>query len=118
MEISNKLPMRPAPLEEDPAWKDKNSPLWQAAKGIEGNFLKEMMRNMRKTVDENEDDKNNKGLQIFRGMLDDHYADSAAKSQGIGLAEIIVKQILEQNRPQPQSVPIRNLEDGDIIKKE
>jgi len=114
MNINNKIPSIPTTPQKDPAWEDKKSPLWQAAKGMESNFLKEMMRNMRKTVDENEADKNNKGLQIFRGMLDDQYAEKAAHSQGIGLADLIVKQILEQNKPQTPSVPIRNLEEKDI----
>lgn len=100
----------------DPEWDNRESPLWKAAKGMEANFMKEMMRNMRKTVDENEADKNNKGLQVFRGMLDDEYAETATRTQGIGLAEIIVKQLLEQNRPQPMNVSVRNLNETDYKK--
>ena len=109
------IPPNPPPV-RDPEWENRDSPLWKAAKGIEANFMKEMMRNMRKTVDENESDKNNKGLQIFRGMLDDEYAETATRTQGIGLAEIIVKQLLEQNRPQQMNTPIRKLNDTDYKK--
>jgi flagellar protein FlgJ len=91
----------------DPNSLDKESPLWQAAQGLEANFLKEMLRNMRKTVQESPETQNNRGLQIFRGMLDDHHAETAAKTQGIGLAEIIVKQVLEMQEAarQPRAAP-------------
>ena len=105
-------PMREAPI-------DKESPLWQAAEGMEANFLKEMLRNMRKTVQESPEMANNRGFQIFRGMLDDHYAETAAKTQGIGLAEIIVKQVLEMQNP-TASAPnpeVRELNKSDVIKK-
>lgn len=105
-------PMREAPI-------DKESPLWQAAEGMEANFLKEMLRNMRKTVQESPEMANNRGYQIFRGMLDDHYAETAAKTQGIGLAEIIVKQVLEMQNP-TSSAPnpeVRELNKSDVIKK-
>jgi flagellar protein FlgJ len=116
----SEVPMRidrPAvpPPREPPI--DRNSPLWQAAEGMEANFLKEMLRNMRKTVPE-PDMENNKGYQVFRGMLDDHYADMAAKTQGIGLAELIVKQVMEmQQAQQNKPVEVRELNKSDVIRK-
>lgn len=86
---------------------DRESPLWQAAEGMEAQFLKEMLRNMRKTVQESPEMENSQGYKVFRGMLDDHYAETAARTQGIGLAEIIVKQVLEmQNAPAPTPRPL------------
>jgi flagellar protein FlgJ len=97
---------------------DRDSPLWQAAEGMEANFLKEMLRNMRKTVQEGPEMKNNQGFQIFRGMLDDHYAETAAKTQGIGLAEIIVNQVLEMQRAQDaKPAVVRDLNKSDTIRK-
>ncbi len=101
----------------DPDKVPKDSPLWKAAEGMEANFLKEMMRNMRKTVQEAPEMENDKGYQLFRGMLDDHYAESAAKTQGIGLAELIVRQVLEQSKARDFSVPVRELNKSDVIKK-
>jgi flagellar protein FlgJ len=95
---------------------DRESPLWQAAEGMEANFLKEMLRNMRKTVQESSEMKNNQGFQVFRGMLDDHYAETAAKTQGIGLAELIVNQVIEMQNPQrPQAVEVREVNKNDIV---
>lgn len=110
------LPPRPAPR---PAVEDRNSPLWQAAQGMEANFLKEMLRNMRKTVQESPELANSQGYQVFRGMLDDHYAETAARTQGIGLAEMIVKQVMEmqsQGRPR-QPVQTRELNKSDVLGK-
>ncbi len=98
---------------------DRSSPLWQAAQGMEANFLKEMLRNMRKTVQESPELANSKGYQVFRGMLDDHYAETAAKTQGIGLAELIVKQVMEmqENTRRQAAVPVRELNKSDVLKK-
>jgi flagellar protein FlgJ len=98
---------------------DKNSPEYKAAKGFEVHFMQEMMRNMRKTVPENPDMANNQGYHIFRDMLDDHYAESASRSQGIGLAEMIVKQLMEQqaNAHPHAPVAVRDINKSDVIKK-
>jgi peptidoglycan hydrolase FlgJ len=109
----------PAPQRSRSAIEDRNSPLWQAAQGMEANFLKEMLRNMRKTVQESPEMANSKGYQVFRGMLDDHYAETAAKTQGIGLAEMIVKQVMEmqQQGAQRQPVQMRELNKSDVLRK-
>jgi peptidoglycan hydrolase FlgJ len=98
---------------------DRNSPLWQAAQGMEANFLREMIRNMRKTIEESPEMANSKAFQTFRSMLDDHYAETAAKTQGIGLAELIVKQVMEQQEAarKQQAVPVRELNKSDVIGK-
>lgn len=106
------------PINVDPHSIKKDDPLWQAAQGMESQFMKEMLRNMRKTIQEDPDMANNRGLQIFRGMLDDHYAESAVKNQGIGLAELIVRQVLEmQQNAQQAQVPVRDLNKSDVIRK-
>ncbi len=97
---------------------NRESPLWKAAEGMEANFLKEMLKNMRKTVQESPEMQNNRGLQLFRGMLDEHYAETAAKTQGIGLAELIVKQVMEmQELARRQDVEVRELNKSDTIRK-
>ncbi len=103
----------PAPAE------DKNSPLWQAAEAMEANFLKEMLRNMRKTVQESPELENNRGYKLFQGMLDEQYAEKAAHTQGIGLAELIVKHVMEmqEGANRPRTVSVRELNKSDVIKK-
>ncbi len=68
-----------------------------AAKGMEANFLRQMVRTMRSSVPENEETQNNQALQLFRGMLDDHYAEAAAENNGIGIAELIIRHLTGQN---------------------
>lgn len=113
MRIEKQMLPQPAPEV------NKNSPLWQAAESMEANFLKEMLKNMRKTVQESPEMANNRGYQIFRGMLDEQYAETAAKSQGIGLAELIVKHVMEmQDAARPRGpVQVRDLDKSDIIGK-
>jgi Rod binding domain-containing protein len=115
MEIRNQQPV----AAQAPVSKDEEQ-LWQAAKGMEASFVKEMMRAMRKTVPESEEAQNNRGLQIFRGMLDDHYSESASnQGNGVGLAELIVKQVKEMAEQQRArgKVVIRDLNKSDIIGK-
>ena len=111
---AHRLPQPEAPM-------DKRSPEYQAAKGFEVHFMQQMMRNMRKTVPENPDLANSRGYQVFRGMLDDQYAEIAARTQGIGLAEVIVKQIAEmqgKGRPVvPYKPAVRPLNKSDVIGK-
>lgn len=110
---------RPAQLPSPDPASDRNSPLWQAAEGMEANFLKEMLKNMRKTVQESPEMQNNRGYQIFRGMLDDQYAETAARTQGIGLAELIVRQVLEmqENANHHGPAEVRDLNKSDVIGK-
>lgn len=120
MRIDRPLPTPPALNAGEVAQSEKKGPLWEAAQGMEAQFMKEMLRNMRKTVQESPEMANNRGFQIFRGMLDDHYAEQAVKTQGIGLAEIIVKQVLDSQRPAPvpdHPVAVRELNKNDTVKE-
>lgn len=115
---SPRLPTPPQPV--DPESLSKDHPLWQAAQGMEANFMKEMVRNMRKTVQESPEMENSRGYQIFRGMLDDQYAETAVKTQGIGLAELIVRQVMEmQENARAASAPVsvREVNKSDVLKK-
>ncbi|MGZ3695189.1 MAG: rod-binding protein [Bdellovibrionota bacterium] len=117
MKINAALP--PAPRQVDPNDLPKDHPLWQAAQGMEANFMKEMVRNMRKTVQESPEMEQSRGYQIFRGMLDDQYAETAVKSQGIGIAELIVRQVLQdqENANAARSVTVRQVNKSDVLKK-
>jgi hypothetical protein len=110
---------RPARDAESPRAADRPRVAIVASRGRhEANFLKEMLKNMRKTVQESPEMKNNRGFQIFRGMLDEQYAEIAAKTQGIGLAEIIVNQVLDMQGAQENRAPVvRELNESDVIKK-
>lgn len=110
---------RSASLPAPPPTENRNSPLWQAAEAMEANFLKEMLKNMRKTVQESPELENNRGYKLFQGMLDEQYAEKAAHTQGIGLAELIVKHVMEmqEGANRHANVPVRDLNKSDVIKK-
>ncbi len=91
--------------------------LVKAARGMEANFMKQMVRTMRKSVQESPETKANQGLQLFRGMLDDKYADSAAGQGGIGIADMIIRHLLEKSGSMqaPVSKPIAIQNENDSV---
>jgi Rod binding domain-containing protein len=49
-----------------------------------------MMQEMRKSVPESDLSTNNKATEIYQGMLDSEYAKTAARTNGVGLADLII----------------------------
>lgn len=62
----------------------------KAAEGMEAMFLDYMMKVMRQTVPKNEMDLESPATEIYRGMLDSEFAQKAARTGGIGLADQII----------------------------
>lgn len=62
----------------------------------ENHFIREMMKQMRSTVHESGFIKQNNAEKIFRGQLDDQYADQWGKAGGIGLSNLIHDQLMEK----------------------
>ena len=62
----------------------------QAAEGMEAMFLDYMMKVMRETVPKNDMDLQSPATQIYQSMLDSEYAQKAAHTGGIGLADQII----------------------------
>ncbi len=62
----------------------------------ENHFIREMMKQMRSTVQESGFIKQNNAEKIFRGQLDDQYADQWGKAGGIGLSNLIHDQLMEK----------------------
>ena len=62
----------------------------QAAEGLEAIFTEEMMKAMRGTVEKSEFSLRNSASDIYQGMLDQEYADIAARQNSLGLSEQIV----------------------------
>ena len=66
----------------------------QAAEGIESVFTAKMMEAMRGTVEPSEFSLHNTATDIYQGMLDQQYADTAAHMNSLGLARQIVDYML------------------------
>lgn len=73
--------------------KDK---LKKACDDFESIFLKMMFDSMRATVQKTEISPTDSGRDIFEGMLDDELMNQAAKSGGVGLSNMMYKQLSKQ----------------------
>lgn len=67
--------------------------LREACQGFEAMFLQMMYKEMRNTVPENDLFGESNGQKIWQSMLDTQLMDNAAKSGGVGLAEMMYKQL-------------------------
>jgi len=82
-------PPLPKPDTRDPR-------LLAASRMYEKQFLGEMVREMRKTVNDSGLIKVGMGEKIFREQLDDQYVDVWGDHGGIGLADLIYNQVMER----------------------
>jgi len=64
-----------------------------ACQEFESVFLNMMLSTMRKTIPESDLIEKSQGTEMFEQMLDDEYAKSLSKSGGIGLADMMFKQL-------------------------
>ena len=95
MKIEKGFSLQPLSPEEKLAQQDKQ--LREAAKMYETHFLNEMVKSMRSTVhDEDGLVKANFAQKIFTEQLDQQHVDAWANRGGVGLADMIYKQIKEQ----------------------
>lgn len=70
--------------------------LKKACEDFESIFLKMMFDSMRATVQKTEITPSDSGRDIFEGMLDDELMNNATKSGGVGLSEMMYKQLSKQ----------------------
>ena len=93
-EAEGYVPKNPMSKEELEAKK-----LHEACEGFEAMFLSMMYKQMRATVPENElFGKKSNAIKIFEDMRDTELMNSAAKSGGIGLADMMYKQLTINKR--------------------
>ncbi len=86
--------------EEAPSYKNE---LKQAAQDMESLFLLQMIKEMRNSLNEDWDIMGGGfGSKMTRDVLDGEMANHMAKSQGIGLADIIFNQMAPQHNNQIQ----------------
>lgn len=79
--------------------KDEES-LKKVSKDLESVFMNMMFKEMRKTINSSGLTENAPGKEIFESMFDEKVAESLSKGNGIGLADMIYKQVMQemQNR--------------------
>jgi peptidoglycan hydrolase FlgJ len=86
--------IKPALARLTPA--DHDRKLHEVAQMYEQQFLQEMVKSMRGTVQESGLIKVNQGEKIYREQLDQNYAEQWSKKGGIGLADMIYKQLVDK----------------------
>lgn len=74
--------------------------LRQACQGMESIFLGLLLKEMRATVPT--DPLTSHGEEIFRSFLDDELAKTAAQAGGIGLADMLYRQLAPSEVPRRQ----------------
>lgn len=90
-----KIPAGRAGLSQ-PQQKSTDEKLHEVSQMYEKHFLGEMMKAMRSTVHESGFLKTNQAEKIFRDQLDQEYVSKWGDKGGIGLADLIYKQMVEK----------------------
>ena len=95
-------PLQPltSPLSTPP--KDPHSQVTKVAQQFEAIFVRQMLAEARKTHLSNDDDTlGGQGMDTFRQMQDDRFADIAAERGSFGLAKMIEAQLARQAAVSP-----------------
>ncbi len=95
MSIS-KLGAPPVPAQESPQQDKRHPKVLEAARMYEGQFLREMLRAMKKTVPESEFMPESQAEKIFREQLDNQSVDNWVDRGGVGMADLIYDQLIEK----------------------
>lgn len=99
-DLQNKAAVKPEDVEAIKRDKD----LRKACEGFEAMFLSMMYRQMRATVPKNELFGESNALKIFQDMRDDELMKNVAAGGGIGIADMMYKQLKPQVEKQSQNV--------------
>ncbi len=89
-------PKEAAALQEAKAAEKRDKELKKACEGFEAMFLNMMYRQMRATVPENTLFGESNALKIFQDMRDDELMKNVAAGGGIGIADMMYKQLKPQ----------------------
>ena len=87
---------------ERPADKDSIAAK-KVSQDFEAMFVSMMLKSMRDTVGKVKLTGGGQGEETFRSLLDNEYATAAARSGGIGLAQIMERELKSQNAPPPKA---------------
>ncbi len=82
-------------LESAMSAKDEEA-LRKAAKELEAVFINDLFKEMRKTIDKSGLVENAPGSNIYESMFDESVSNEVSKGKGIGLADMIYKQMTTQ----------------------
>lgn len=80
--------------------KQDDAGLKKACNDFEGIFLKMMYKQMKATVPKSELIESDYGKEVFDSMLDEKLMDEASQTQGMGLSDMLYKQLRKKMEPE------------------
>ncbi len=93
------------PLHTQSTAADMDAKLRDVSKMYEKQFLREMVKSMRSTVDHSEMSEPSMAENMYMNQVDEHHVENWGNQGGIGLADIIYSQLREKYFPNSPSVP-------------
>lgn len=78
---------------------------WEVAQQFEGMFTHEMVKAMRKTIPESEEDQSSSGREIFQGMLDEQYANMLSHNNNPRGISMSIYRELERQEGKEVKIP-------------
>ncbi len=82
------------PLQHSAVEREKD--IKEVARDFEAVFINYLLKTMRKGVIKSDIFGNVKGEEIYRSLMDERLSEEIAKAGGIGLAEMIIKELGEK----------------------
>lgn len=103
MRIESQITKLNEGLERKPVVKSEDERLRQACKDFESVFVAQMLKGMRSTVQSSDLFGSQKEEAMFRDMLDDEIARAASEQKGMGIADMLYKQLSRAQKPLPNT---------------
>lgn len=100
MKIGGQIPITP----QTPTSGEQDQQIRNVANLYEQQFLNEMVKAMRNTVQQDGILKPSFAQKLYEGQLDQQYVDVWSQRGGVGLSDIIYQQIKEKYFPDPGSI--------------
>ncbi len=103
-------------LERKAQARSEDEKLRQACKEMESVFMAHLLKSMRSTVTSTDLFGSEKEESMFRDMLDDEIARAASEQKGIGIAEMLYRQLSSaQDQSAIANKPLK--ESGSVVEK-
>lgn len=88
----------------------KNIAAKKVAREFEAMFVGMMLKSMRETVGKDKLTGGGHGEEVYQPLLDQEYAKAASERGGIGLARMIEKQLVRQDKKiEPENAGVKNV---------
>lgn len=116
MEVQARSTILNAGLERQADKTSSDAQLRQACKDMESVFMSYLLKSMRSTVKSSDLFGSEKEESMFRDMLDDEVARAASEQKGIGIADMLYRQLSRMDNPSPDANKALKV-DGSVVEK-